>query len=70
MARDAGDLVRRRVEPNTVGSTLTVQGRNHGAADGVPIPRVSYFRDFENLAYGLRGKAFFCQLALALQRQL
>src|SRR3989442_4494813 len=34
--------------------------RNLGGADGVPIPRVSYFRDFEHLAYGLWGQAFFC----------
>src|SRR5882724_3176865 len=44
--------------------------RNHGAADGVPIPRVSCFRYFENLTHGLWGKAFFRKLALALQRQL
>src|SRR3989454_12312445 len=43
--------------------------RNHRAADGVPIPRVSCFRDFDYLADGLWGKTFFCKLALALQRQ-
>ncbi len=43
--------------------------RNRASADGVPIPRVSCFRDFDYLAHGVCGKAFFRKLALALQRQ-
>ena len=39
------------------------------SAEGVPIPRVSCFRDFKNLAHGVWGKAFFRKLALALQGQ-
>ena len=69
MAGDAGDLLQRRVEPNAMGSTLDDTKRNHGAADGVPIPRVSCFRYFENLAHGVWGKGFFRKLALALERQ-
>ncbi len=33
------------------------------------IPQVSCFRDFDYLAHGVCGKAFFRKLALALQRQ-
>jgi len=44
--------------------------RNLGGADGVPIPQVSCFRYFENLTHRVWRKAFFCKLALALQRQL
>jgi hypothetical protein len=40
------------------------------SAHGVPMPRVSCFRYFENLTHRMRGKAFFRKLALALQRQL
>ncbi len=69
MARDAGNLVQRRVEPNAMSSTLAIQNATMGAADGVPIPRVSCFRDFENLAHRVWGETFFRKLALALQRQ-
>ena len=69
MARDAGDLVQRRVEPNTMGSTLAIQNATMVTQMAFQLREVSCFGDFENLTHGVWRKAFFRKLALALQGQ-